>query len=317
MRAKGVSYDTGFVLRGENSRAVFDLEDVARDLRVIRDDLHCTAVRVIGGDPARLEAAAEVALGLGLEVWFSPYPLELGAEEMLALFADCAERAERVGAQVFVTGAELALMSPDFLAGGSAEERVETLRRTRQMPDIDPFLDRAVKVVRERFSGRVTYASIPIDRVDWERFDIVSVDLYWTPQIADQFAEGLRGLVARGKPVAITEFGCGTFRGAAEVGAEGMSVVEVDPVTREPLRLNRVLERDEQGQAAQLSKLLRIFDEEGVDAAFVFAFSLSSFVHRPGGDPRDDLDLASYSIVRLHEDGTWEPKVAFAAVAAA
>ena len=58
--------------------------------------LHCTAVRVIGGDPERLELAATCAADLGLEVWSSPYPLELTIEEMLALLADCAERAERL-----------------------------------------------------------------------------------------------------------------------------------------------------------------------------------------------------------------------------
>jgi hypothetical protein len=46
-------------------------------------------------------------------------------------------------------------------------------------------------------------------------------------------------------------------------------------------------------------------------------------VHRPDGDPREDLDLASYGIVKVYEDrlGTtypdlpWEPKAAFAALA--
>ena len=59
-----------------NSRRHFDPELVGRELRIIRDDLHCTAVRVIGGDPERIELAAAFAADLGLEVWFSPYPLE-------------------------------------------------------------------------------------------------------------------------------------------------------------------------------------------------------------------------------------------------
>lgn len=77
MRAKGISYDTGFLRGGTLSRERFDPDVVRRELRVIRDDLHCTAVRVIGGDPERLELAAASAADLGLEVWFSPYPLEL------------------------------------------------------------------------------------------------------------------------------------------------------------------------------------------------------------------------------------------------
>jgi hypothetical protein len=43
-------------------------------------------------------------------------------------------------------------------------------------------------------------------------------------------------------------------------------------------------------------------------------------VHRPGGDPRADLDLASYGIVKVYEDRDaddlpWERKAAFAALA--
>src|SRR5215469_15533236 len=96
LRARGISYDTGFIRKGGTSRECFDSEVVKRELSIIRDDLHCTAVRVIGGDPDRLEIAATFAAGLGLEVWFSPYPLELATDDMLSLFADCAERAERL-----------------------------------------------------------------------------------------------------------------------------------------------------------------------------------------------------------------------------
>ncbi len=72
MRAKGITYDTGFVRDGRNSRERFDPALAERELRIIRDDLHCNAVRVTGGDPDRLELAATLAADLGLEVWFSP-----------------------------------------------------------------------------------------------------------------------------------------------------------------------------------------------------------------------------------------------------
>jgi hypothetical protein len=65
MRGKGICYVTGFVLNGAISRECFDPEVVERELRIIRDDLHCTAVRVIGGDPERLELAAACAASLG------------------------------------------------------------------------------------------------------------------------------------------------------------------------------------------------------------------------------------------------------------
>jgi hypothetical protein len=55
----------------------------------------------------------------------------------------------------------------------------------------------------------------------------------------------------------------------------------------------------------------------------VFTFALHDFPHRPAGDPRDDLDLASFGIVKVLQDGrgqtypdmTWEPKAAFRTLA--
>src|SRR4051812_24886012 len=109
MRAKGINYDTGFVADGVSTHEPFSPDGVRRDLQVIRDDLHCTAVRVTGGDVERLDIAASLAASLGLEVWFSPFTNELTQDELLAVLADCADRAERLrlgGAKiVLLTGA--------------------------------------------------------------------------------------------------------------------------------------------------------------------------------------------------------------------
>jgi hypothetical protein len=335
MRAKGITYDTGFVRENAISRECFDPEVVNRELRIIRDDLHCNAVRVTGGDPERLEVAATFAADSGLEVWFSPYPLQLTTDEMLSLFADCAERAERLrqsgGEVVFVTGAELSLMNQGFLPGDTFDDRMELLRQPHRLREqvadisarVNDFLGTAVALVRERFGGKVTYASIPLDRVDWAPFDIVSVDLYRSAEIADQFTEGVRNLVAQGKPVAITEFGAASYRGASDRGARGLEIVDYDKSTGAPVRLNGEYARDEAGQATYLRELLEAFEAEGVDSAFVFIFALYDHPHRPHGDPRDDLDLASYGIVKVldnshgdtYPDMPWEPKAAFTALA--
>jgi len=337
MRAKGMTYDTGFVLHGRNSRVHFDLEVVRRELTIIRDDLHCNAVQIIGGDPDRLEQAASEAARLGLEVWFSPYPLELTTEEMLSLFADCAERAERLRlegtAVVFVTGVEISLMNRGLLAGETLEARLggllstETSFKQKRFAElstrVNGFLRDAVTLVRVRFHGRVTYAAVPLEQVDWTLFDIVALELIRSAEVADQYAEGIRTLVAEGKPVAITGFGTAAYRGAGDRGGRAMEIVENDPETGLPLRLDGDYVRDEDEQATYLREVLEIFETEGVDSAFVFLFALDNFPHRPDGDPRDDLDMASPAIVKMLEglNGTtypdlpWEPKTAFAAVA--
>jgi hypothetical protein len=336
MRARGIAYDTGFVRGGTNSVEHLAPELVMRELTIIRDELHCNAVHIVGGDPDRLEMAARQAIRLGLEVWFSPYPLESTPEEMLALFADCAERAERLraagGDVVFVTGVELSIMNHGFCDGDTMEDRLATLfAEPARMPEriaelsrrLSAFLESAVSVVREVFHGKVTYAAVPFERVDWELFDFVTVELIRTAAVADRFRDGVRSLVSQRQPVAITGFGSATWRGAGDVAARSMEVMEYDPASGMPLRLTGAYERDEDGQATYLRELLEVFESEGVDSTFVYLFALYTFPHRPDGDPRDDLDLASLGIVKVLEGATgttypgmpWEPKKAFGAVA--
>ena len=327
-----MAYDTGFVRDGKISVERFDPELVRRELTIIRDDLHCNAVHIVGGDPERLEVAGRIAADLGLEVWFSPYPLDLTTDELMALFLDSAERAERLraaGAEVvFVAGVELSLMNHGFTDGDRIDERLARLLgdpdgRAQRIAEVrtrlDDFLRTAVSAIRERFHGKVTYAAIPFEGIDWELFDFVTLELIRSAEVADRFRDGVRSLVAGSKPVAVTGFGTATWRGAGDVAPRSMEVLEHG----EPLRLRERLERDEAGQAKYLGELLDIFDSEGVDSAFVYLFALANLPHRPDGDPRDDLDLASLGIVKVFEDRNgvtypdlpWEPKAAFATVA--
>jgi len=335
MRANGIAYDTGFVYKGSVSRERFDPGVVRRELAIIRDDLHCNAVQVVGGDPGRLELAARHAAGLGLEVWFSPSPLELAPDEILSLLIDCAERAERLreaGAEVvFVAGVELTIMNREFMPGNTQQERLDRLltdpgrreRLTQVSARFNEFLVRAVAEIRGRFGGRITYASIPFERPDWTLFDIVSVELIRNADVAHHYRDGVRSLVAAGKPVAVTGFGASAYAGAGDRGARAMEIVEYDEASQTPLRLDGEYIRDEAGQAANIREVLEIFNTEGVDSAFIWLFELGNFPHRPDGDPRDDLDLASPAIVKTLEgrhgdtypDMTWEPKAAFSAVA--
>ncbi len=333
MRGKGITYDTGFLNAGASTRPSFDPDLVKRELRIIHDDLHCTAVRVTGGDLDRLELAAVHGAEAGLEVWMSPFTCDLTRSELLDLLSDCAERAERLrrgGADlVLLTGSELALTTIGFLPGESIGDRFALLSQPHRLREVLPavpgpvndFLGQAVEVVRARFGGMVSYASMPFERVDWTPFDVVSSDAgYRSVEIADRYRDGLRALTALGKPVAITEFGCTTYRGAADKGAHGDMVVEWGADGR-PVGLKGELVRDEDEQAACLRELLDILEEEAVESAFVNTFARYDLPHIPGS--RDDFDMASYGVVKVLEEGTgdtyagmpWEPKAAFRALA--
>jgi hypothetical protein len=100
---RGVTYDTGMVswARGGSvpTRPKLDLATAERELQIVRDDLHCNAVRLIGRDVDRLVQVAERALALGLEVWLSPALWGRSPDMTLHYCVSAAERAERLRQQ--------------------------------------------------------------------------------------------------------------------------------------------------------------------------------------------------------------------------
>lgn len=98
MNRNGVIYDAGAVFSGlgwkERTRPRLDPRVAGRELQIIRDDLHCNAVRVSGRDIGRLTAVTGQALGLGLEVWLSPFLFNRGAPETARYLAKAARAAE-------------------------------------------------------------------------------------------------------------------------------------------------------------------------------------------------------------------------------
>lgn len=121
-------------------------------------------------------------------------------------------------------------------------------------------------MVRARFGGKLSYASVPLDGFDWGPFDIISTDAgYRAAERAARFSDDIRAFVAQGraqgKPVAITEFGCASFRGAADLVNRG-DIVEWSNGAR-PIRFKGEYTRDEDEQARYLGELLEIFEAEG------------------------------------------------------
>jgi hypothetical protein len=337
MRANGINYDTGFLSGGTTTHEPFDPQVVRREMQIIHDDLHCNAVRITGGHPDRLEIAATCAAEAGLEVWFCPFTNNLTSHAFLRLLADCATRAERVrqsGAEVvFLTGSELSLMTLGILPGDTLIDRVAVLtdpfRLRPLIPEVrsqmNDLIAKAVEVARARFGGKLSYASVPLDRVDWTPFDIIATDAgYRTAAMAASLRDDIRAFVAQGraqgKPVAITEFGCATFRGAGDMANRG-DIVDWDDHAR-PVRFKGEYIRDEQEQSGYLTELLDVFDEEGVDNVFPYTFARYDLARRAA--PGEDFDIASAGIVSVFDDGRrgarypdlpWEPKAAFDALA--
>ncbi len=68
----------------------------------------------------------------------------------------------------------------------------------------------------------------------------------------------------------VTEFGCCTYRGAAEGGGGGWAVIDEGV---NPPRVREAIERDETEQVAYCNELLDAFEAGPVDGAFWFSFA--------------------------------------------
>jgi hypothetical protein len=239
---------------------------------------------------------------------------------------------------VLVVGGELTLFMQGIIPGRNVAERFgspanrEFLKAGKHNAPLNEFLAKVTSAVRAVFGGPLTYASLPWEAVEWSAFDFVGVDHYRAAQIRDRYVEMLGPAFSHGKPVMIMECGCRTYQGA-DTSTEGMAgdisdwrslglhwIPLVGRLVRPRLRGTHV--RDEDLQAREVVAMLRLLDGAGVEGAFVSTFVSPIALY--DDDPRHDLDMSSFALVKTYADSRhgatypdmpWEPKASFRAVA--
>jgi hypothetical protein len=363
MRLKGVCYDSGSYMLF-NWRPDFAVATVRRELEIIKKDLHCNAVKITGSDISRLTTSARAALEQGLEVWFYPTMWDKGQAATLGCIVKAAKEAEELNQEypdkvVFVVGGEFTLFIDGIVKGRNVTERMANLMKSfgqqRQLGQqavnpteaiarlkaaehnrsLERFLQNVADSVRGVFHGKITYASLVWESVDWSLFDFVGVDHYRAERIKDRYVDMLRPAFESGKPVVNTEFGVQTYEGA-EVNGAGLGGNIIDRKSQafhyklpllgrfiRPKLMSGKHVRDEGLQARELVDQLTVLESAGVYGAFVSLFV--SQITPYDDDPRYDLDMGSMSLVKYYEGGKrhgttypdmpWEPKESFRAVA--
>jgi hypothetical protein len=318
-------------MMGGNWRPNFDPKVVNRELGIIRNDLHCNAVRILGLDIERLMTASEDALSQGLEVWLSPEMWDRSQDETLEYVARAAERAERLrrrwpGKLVFSVGSELTLFSQGMIEGKNVFDRMTRpsfwgdMMAGKHNGPLNAYLSNLGEAARKSFHGPLTYFSVPFEIVDWKPFDFVGVDHYRDARIKDSYGQMISKYNGFGKPVIVGEFGCCTFRGADLLGANGFMITFgmmeslLGPNQRipemfldmahVPPRVDGHYVRDEELQARELVDQLGVLDTAGVEGAFVQTFVVPNSPYR--SDPRYDTDMANFSLVKSFPEAETE-----------
>lgn len=315
----GVCYAVG---DGDHPGTGWTAARMRSDLRAIAGELHADTVSVYGTGPQRLAATAAQAAEHGLHVWVQPRMADVPPADIIDHLAEtgrAAERLRRGGASVILSvGCEFVLFVPGIVPGDDVLERVRNLMSGNFDPAVTrrrlaAFTARAARAGRSVFRGTLTYGAAYDEEVDWSLFDLVSANYY-----GERPRRDLAPLRRLGKPLAVTEFGCCTYAGAGADGGMGWDVVDY---SAEPPEIRGELVRSERDQARFVTERLADLTAMGLHSAIVYDFVTPDAPHR--ADPRFDLDLASYSIVRtVWHDGAdpangwhWEPKLAFHALA--
>jgi hypothetical protein len=320
---RGVTYDTGTLTLGETTRRVWSAARMEGEIAAIAERLRCSTVSVFGSDPHRLEQTSRAALRRGMQVAIQPRLYDHSRAEILTQLAEVGQRAEALrrehpDAVTLITGCEHMLFTPGIVPGRTFEERIAALGSG----DLDfvaaerrlgSFLARAVKVARRHFDGPLTYAAAEFESVDCSLFDLVGLDYYAFHDTLAGHRRTLSPYRRWGKPIAILEFGCCTYRGAPRRGGSGYDIVDYS-------RVPPTLIRSEETQARYIAHMFDVFAALEVQSASVYTFIAPDLPYLPR--PPHNLDTASFAVVEVIRERpqdpaspyVWRPKLAVASI---
>jgi hypothetical protein len=311
MKVRGINYDAGMYFTRDHLSRNLSQEQIKREMATIKNDLNANAVRIYGMEKDSIHQVSEIALDKGIHVWYSPHHINLSKKEALKKIAEYAKDADRLRQEnpnvVFVLGNEFTLEVKGFYDGKNWVERAKHLGNYNHHEasiKLKPFLKQAIAIARKNFSGKITYAAGFWEDIDWKAFDFVSVNKYLFGWNKKTYKKELQDLKKYGKPVVITEFGCGSFKGASDMDAPSSTIVNWTKGI-----IEEDYERDEGEQAKHIGYLLKMFEKEGVYGTFPYTFVELSYPHKE--NPHEDLDMASYNIIKVLKNGIYKQKESF------
>jgi hypothetical protein len=307
MPIKGMNYVTG--LRCWGMSPVPD-DEMLESFYVIKSELGCNAIRLVGDYEERLLRAVEIAKGLFSNIVVTPYNRDLDRDETITAFGRLAEGLEAIrgvsqAAILLTLGNELGTETKGIVPGDAYNDRAQWVSvnglTAAQQHEVNEFLTRLKVAVSKSWKGPITYVKHPAENIDWDRLDVdvISLNQYYSTkwQNEEQYLDDIRYYTSRRPrlPVFITEFGYSTFQEALYWGGHGWWYILNNP--------DKVV-YDENAQSEALSVNLRLLNSTSVNGIFLWTFMETK------QDP--DLDAArSGGVIRYSSRGLWSRKRSF------
>jgi len=229
---KGVVYRVGY-----RSGGWHPAEDETREcMWVTRNELGCNSVLIMGVNDQVILEAGRIAAQEGIDtILLSPraYSETYSIDEHVKRIIKFSKSAETLRTQfpgiVLVVGNELTIDTMGLLKSPTYRGRIKEWEQMNNQYQVklNEYLQIIVDGVRKNFHGKITYASAVAEasHVPWNKlgFDIIAPHLYmknpdgnWNDESA---LKRIRTWQMYKKPLWISEFGCGTYKGASAQGS--------------------------------------------------------------------------------------------------
>lgn len=307
---KGVALNVGERYVSNNAplpgRSPLNDHQLSECLDVIKRELECNAVRIVGSYEDLLIKAARMAIDKGFAqiILYPRYRMlnsttEIHIDEYVQLEIRFAEQVEKLrqlsDCIVFMPAAELTMEVRGIFAGQTMDERKlnaakEVASNPRYNEQLNGHLRELVSGIRNRYKGRLIYGKTGYETVDWNTlgFDIVCDHEQISTWRSNQWVEQkLREAKKYGKPVWVTDFAYFTYKGASQYAGSG-SVYYRDQ------------EYSQGEQAEAIVNSVEVYQKAGVDGIFYWDFLVQS-----------SNDGKSFGIVKYNPKGFQQRKLGF------
>lgn len=297
-------------IKGVNFRLTWNpsRQEIEECLDVIRRDLGCNGIKLIGAYEDAILDAAKIAIQQGFEEiilnprfeWTSPRNESFHIEDHIKRIGPFALRANGLVSTnrtvILCVGDELTFSVRGISNASTYQERTSECGRAgwrNLAAKENSYLERIVREVRNGFAGKITYASAIAMRlyIDWGRlgFDIVAPHYYYEPRWRTEsvMLRDLAELKRCGKPVYVSEFGCPSYSGAGwSPGDAWMRYI------------NQTYSQEE--QANSIAQSVEIFQKAQIQGLYLWSWV----------EPELD-DAISYGIMRYRKNGPYDRKLGF------
>lgn len=267
---KGIAYNAG--IRDWKSMPVPPEDQMKEDLYVIKNELGCNGIRIIGDHDEVLLKCAEIAISLSYDVvMLSPRYLDLNMNETIdkvstfvKKFLQLSRTSDRL---VLCVEQELTLDSTEWINLPTITDRsAHSLQHPEKIREnsekLHLFLIGIRKALPPEYKGKTTYAKGSWEEVRWNElsFDIVGSNEYYGRGHTNQtYVNQVRRLRIQGKPLFVTEFGAATFEGA--FGTAGSGWLHTAGKSY-----------NQSAQAQYIGIYLELLQEAAVDGIFLWQF---------------------------------------------